>query len=219
MNMKYRKAILYTSVLSIAYGSFFYQRYTFKHAVASPPLAMEEQTKTYSSHVMHQDAYSDEIETASDTQSYDMPEPPAKQHKQRVIKKNTATRASSSAAITVRPATRRTENSTRLSYSQEARNESSALRFTPTPVTPYSQSKTSSSQAGTTTTVEQSVAVSDGTEFLPDGSSQQDLFDSQSKNPRVYTIKDYQTADISCAPGYDDASSPHATLIRGLKGC
>jgi len=58
----------------------------------------------------------------------------------------------------------------------------------------------------------------DGSEFLPDGSSQQDLVDSLSKKPRVYTIEDYQQADISCTSAYSSPTA-HAELIYGLKGC
>lgn len=57
-----------------------------------------------------------------------------------------------------------------------------------------------------------------GYEFLPDGSSQQDVATSSSGNPRVYTIKDYQKADISCEAGYGETSA-HNKLIRELKGC
>ncbi len=57
-----------------------------------------------------------------------------------------------------------------------------------------------------------------GYEFLPDGSSQQDVNTSSSGNPRVYTIKDYQQADISCKAGYGEAAG-HNKLIRELKGC
>jgi len=57
-----------------------------------------------------------------------------------------------------------------------------------------------------------------GTEFLPDGSSQEDLFNSESKSPRVITIEDYRKADISCDANYDGGSS-HAILMRNLKGC
>jgi hypothetical protein len=59
---------------------------------------------------------------------------------------------------------------------------------------------------------------SDGSEFLPDGSSQEDLFISNSKAPRKYTIADYQQADISCDQSYDGTNG-HGTLIRDLKGC
>jgi hypothetical protein len=58
--------------------------------------------------------------------------------------------------------------------------------------------------------------VSDGAEFLPDGSSQEDLY--RTKDPKVYTIESYKVADISCAPGYGKPS-PHAALIYQLKGC
>jgi hypothetical protein len=63
-----------------------------------------------------------------------------------------------------------------------------------------------------------STPAGDGSEFLPDGSSQQDLVDSLSKKPRVYTLKDYQQADISCASAYSSPTA-HAELIYGLKGC
>ena len=64
----------------------------------------------------------------------------------------------------------------------------------------------------------ESSSAGDGSEFLPDGSSQQDLVDSLSKKPRVYTIKDYQQADISCSSSYSTPTA-HADLIYGLKGC
>lgn len=64
----------------------------------------------------------------------------------------------------------------------------------------------------------ESTIAGDGSEFLPDGSSQQDLVDSLSKKPRVYTIKDYQQADINCASSYSTPTA-HAELIYGLKGC
>jgi len=60
--------------------------------------------------------------------------------------------------------------------------------------------------------------TSDGSEFLPDGSSQEDLANSLSKNPRVYTIKDYQQASISCNNSYG-APSAHGELMLKLKGC
>ena len=56
----------------------------------------------------------------------------------------------------------------------------------------------------------------DGTEFLPDGSSQADLY--RTPGPRVYSIDDYRKADIGCDGGYGD-SAPHAQLIHKLKGC
>jgi hypothetical protein len=171
--------------------------------------------------------YSDESKTASNIQSYDKPEPLSNRHKQRVINKNKTTQPASLTSFTARSTTRQAENSAPLSYSQDTRNEQAVLSFASAPVTSYPQTTTASATNSGTVShktnaaplVDQNVAISDGSEFLPDGSSQQDLFKSQSKNPRVYTIKDYQTADISCAPGYDDASSSHATLIRGLKGC
>jgi hypothetical protein len=69
-----------------------------------------------------------------------------------------------------------------------------------------------------TTTDNAAEVISDGSEFLPDGSSQEDLVNSLSKNPRVYTIKDYQSASIDCTYS-NGASSAHAELIYKLKGC
>ncbi|MDT8282280.1 MAG: hypothetical protein RQ982_05630 [Gammaproteobacteria bacterium] len=59
---------------------------------------------------------------------------------------------------------------------------------------------------------------SDGSEFLPDGSSQEDLANAQSKDPRVYTIKDYQKVSINC-DDRQDGQSERADLIYKLKGC
>jgi hypothetical protein len=59
---------------------------------------------------------------------------------------------------------------------------------------------------------------SDGSEFLPDGSSQEDLVNAQSKNPHVYSIEDYQQASIDCDNSFQGQSS-QADLIYKLKGC
>jgi hypothetical protein len=69
-----------------------------------------------------------------------------------------------------------------------------------------------------TTTDNAAEVISDGSEFLPDGSSQEDLANSLSKNPRVYTIEDYQSASIDCTYSTDTPSA-HAELIYKLKGC
>ncbi len=55
--------------------------------------------------------------------------------------------------------------------------------------------------------------------FLPDGRSQQDLFQAQQrKNLHIYSIKDYQQEKITCNKGARKLSS-NAALIYQLKGC
>lgn len=62
-------------------------------------------------------------------------------------------------------------------------------------------------------------AFSDGSEFLPDGRSQEDLYNAQQPRLYSYSIETYQQASFDCTPGYNSATQGHAALIRQLKGC
>lgn len=62
------------------------------------------------------------------------------------------------------------------------------------------------------------ISTGDGSEFLPTGASQEDLFNSQLKEPRKFTLADYQKADITCYQTYGEAEG-HGELMRNLKGC
>ena len=107
-----------------------------------------------------------------------------------------------------------------------ASSPASSVNFTTASIesssdTLFAQSTEGLSVTGDVTTgnaADGNVTTSDGAEFLPDGSSQEDLFISNSKAPRKYTIADYQKADISCSQAYNKTSG-HGTLIRELKGC
>lgn len=246
MNGKYLKIVIYTSLFSAAYGGFFYQRSTVMQSAAATPLVTEnavaeDQVTASSSRLTTGDSYFDESEIVANTNANDVSEMPALRREKRVDDKRTDDKGSarydsSFASAAVYSDARYSTYSKQVSYSQQDLTNKTTTRFTPATGLSYTPSVTnpdnSSTSQNTLTTssntsnknssetfVDQNLAESDGSEFLPDGSSQQDLFNAKSKNPRVYTIKDYQTADISCAPGYDDASSPHAMLIRGLKGC
>jgi len=246
MNGKYLKIVIYTSLFSAAYGGFFYQRSTVMQSVATTPLVAEnavaeDQATASSSLLTTGDSYLDKKELVANTNTNDVSEMPALSRKKRVDDKRTddkgtARHDSSFASAAVYSDARYSTYSKQVGYSQQDLANRTTTRFTATTDLSYTPSVTNSDNSSTSqntltassntssknstkTFVDQNLAESDGSEFLPDGSSQQDLFIAKSKNPRVYTIKDYQTADISCAPGYDDVSSPHAQLIRGLKGC
>ena len=60
--------------------------------------------------------------------------------------------------------------------------------------------------------------TTDGTEFLPVGRTQEDLFKSNLKGPRVHTIDDYVKADFDCTNS-EPGLSEHGKLIYSLKGC
>jgi len=237
MNRKYLKVIVYTSVFSVAYGSFFYHRYTSRHSIAAPLSVAEDHISASSSLNALKNIYPDENMPADDINRYNMPDMSASRSEEHTeYKKKTQHDSSFSSPAVYYSGAQRSPDIEQIDYSQKVRYNQDAIRFTAMADSGYTPGKTStenieasqnllsaSSKASNDNTItkaviSQDVAESDGSEFLPDGSSQQDLFTSQSKNPRVYTIKNYQTADISCAPGYDD-SSPHAKLMRGLKGC
>jgi len=246
MNGKYLKIVIYTSLFSAAYGGFFYQRSTVMQSVTVTPVVAEnavteDQATASTSLLMTRDSYLDKSELVANTNANDVSEMPAFKREKRVDDKRTDDKGSarydsSFTSAAVYPGARYSTYSKQISYSQQDLANRTTTRFSATTGLSYTPIVTnpdnSSASQNTLTTssntsnknsseifVDQNLAESDGSEFLPDGSSQQDLFNANSKKPRVYTIKDYQTADISCAPGYDDASSPHAQLIRGLKGC
>jgi hypothetical protein len=117
--------------------------------------------------------------------------------------------ASTTLAYTTNPVTySSTSGQTRTAGSTASMNDSLAPASTNTTSDIYSQDNS----------FNENTITGDGSEFLPDGSSQQDLVDSLSKKPRVYTIEDYHQADISCTTGYG-APTAHAQLMYGLKGC
>ena len=244
MNSKYLKVIIYSSIFSVAYGGFFYQRYTIKDVIAAPAVAEDHMTAS-SSLVTVKNTYADENETANNSGSDNVPDMSSFRREKPADDKNTAQHVSSFASRATYATGQQPSYRKPVSYAQENSNNPAEKSFTVSAGLNYSSFNTSSvntisasvtpdnspaaknlltavsntsNNGSTKTFVDPDLAESDGSEFLPDGSSQQDLFTSQSKNPRVYTIKDYQTADISCVPGYDD-SSPHAKLMRGLKGC
>lgn len=231
MNGKYTKIIIYTGLFGAAYGGFFYQRSTVMQSVTATPVVSEnavtkDRATVSSSRLTTRDSYLDESELVANTNANDVSEMPAFKREKRFDDKRTDDKGSA----------RYSTYSKQVGYSQQDLANRTTTRFSATTGLSYTPIVTnpdnSSASQNTLTTssntsnknsseifIDQNLAESDGSEFLPDGSSQQDLFNANSKKPRVYTIKDYQTADISCAPGYDDASSPHAQLIRGLKGC
>lgn len=84
--------------------------------------------------------------------------------------------------------------------------------------TSVSSDNSNETAATDTATDNYTEVISDGSEFLPDGSSQEDLAKSLSKDPRVYSIEDYQQASITCDNSYG-APSAHADLMFKLKGC
>jgi len=237
MNGKYIKIIIYTSLFSAAYGGFFYQRSTSMHSVAAAPAVAEDHVTASSSLLTTRNTYIDENETANSIDADDVPDVPSFRREKRTEDKKAAKQHSSSAASTAYSGWQGPTYSEQVNYSQEDRSparftatsrSNAGLSYAPmntsadnsvTSQNLITASSNTSNDSTTKTFVDPDAVESDGSEFLPDGSSQQDLFNAKSKNPRVYTIKDYQTADISCAPGYDGASSPHAQLIRGLKGC
>ncbi len=225
MNEKLLKIIIYTSIFSVAYGGFFYHRYTLNNAVA------ENHVTASSSLLTFKNTNTDKNRTINSTEHNNVPEMSAISRKKHIDKKNTVLPHSSFSSPATYPDTQASTYNEQVRYFKEEKKDQTAKTFMTTTGLNHaaadsgfyhsssSQNLLTASRNTSKIFSDQNAGESDGYEFLPDGSSQQDLFNANAKNPRVYTIKDYQTADISCAPGYDDASSPHAQLIRGLKGC
>ncbi len=225
MNEKHLKIIIYTSIFSVAYSGFFYHRHTLNNAVA------ENHVTASSSLLTFKNTDTDENRTINSTEYNNVPEMSAISRKKHIDEKNTVLRHSSFSSPANYPDTQASTYNEQVRYFKEEKKDQTAETFMITTSLNHaaadsgfyhsssSQNLLTASRKTSKTFSDQNAGESDGSEFLPDGSSQQDLFNANAKNPRVYTIKDYQMADISCAPGYDDASSPHAQLIRGLKGC
>lgn len=237
MNRRYLKVIIYTSIFGAAYGGFFYHRYTINDAIAMRDAATEEHITSSPSHDTYKITNNDQKEIVDNTDFGYVSDMSSLRRKNSADDKKTTRHDSSFTSPTDYSTGRRSTYNKQVSYSQLNSRDETTVGFNASAVLNYVPAKTGSrtensstsqnlltvstntaNKMSTKTFVEPKVVENEGSEFLPDGSSQQDLFDSQSKNPRVYTIKDYQDADISCEPGYGD-SSPHAKLMRDLKGC
>lgn len=201
MRKPYINFILFTAVFSMTYGGFLYQHYSSEeNSDISTAVVAEAE---YSEAAVHNKENSDDISTVVTEASYE--------------------------DVTPSQGNEPTDY-----YPQSEKNDARILAYASNPavdgtannsVADSSSFNTASDFVSTSDqTATQPVSVStrnktnDGSEFLPTGASQQDVFADGSKYPRVYTIKDYQAARIDCTQSSANTSA-HAKLMYGMKGC
>jgi hypothetical protein len=210
--MSYLKPGLYVGVFALAYGIFVYQNYS---AEQHKPAGTQEASGKHGDAISDRDTTDNLLASAqtSRTAVYSYTEP---------YRENSLYSPGTSSGQ-ARDGERRRYDA---QYSDTTTTvEAQSTRPAGASYTSSTGPKNSANNSSTDTTSDAfespgNTGLSDipGYEFLPDGKSQQDEYESNSGKPHSYSIADYKKSNINCGPGYAKTDG-HGQLIQQLKGC
>jgi hypothetical protein len=249
--MKYLSTAMYTGVFTIAYSAFLYQHYSAAYAHPEPFVATAVvQNQTTNSRSASSHSPSAVIQTHASLQSVDDSQSDQLVASNQIDTEFTSTDNNRKAEITAskrfvdsdvyeqgfnnhHPADSHTTIASTTSGSGRLRN----ITNTASPSSSYIASNKvatsiagSASATGSTSESSSTEATNSntqtnitGSEYLPDGKSQEDLYNSKLGQPHTYSISDYQKANINCEPTSGNTANGSSggfnDLLHQLKGC
>jgi hypothetical protein len=248
--MKYLSTAMYTGVFTIAYSAFIYQHYSAAYAHPTPfvDTAVVQNQITNRSASSHSPSAA--IQTNASLQSVDDSQSDQLVASNQIDTEFTSTDNNRKAETTAskrfvdndayeqgfnnhHPADSHTTIASTTSGSGRLRNITNTASSSSSYIASnkVANSITGSASATGSTSESSSTEATNsntqtnitGSEYLPDGKSQEDLYNSKLRQPHTYSISDYQKANINCEPTSGKAANGSSggfnDLLHQLKGC